>query len=139
MRNRETIEKSSTWLVVAMMIASGGVNIAGIKPPFAAAETLGYPGYVPVMLGVAKLLGVLTFLTPRMPTLREWAYAGFTFELLGAACSHLIKGTGALHIAAPLIDLAIVMTSYATWRHSRQAVAVPTPARQPRAHALAHS
>lgn len=37
MRNRETIEKTSTWLVVAMMIASGGVNIAGIKPPFAAA------------------------------------------------------------------------------------------------------
>jgi hypothetical protein len=31
------------------------------------------------MLGIGKLAGAIVRLLPRLPTLKEWAYAGFTF------------------------------------------------------------
>jgi hypothetical protein len=52
---------------------------------FPLSAELGLPWFIGVILGGAKVLGVLTLTTRRFPTLREWAYAGFTFELLGAA------------------------------------------------------
>src|SRR5258708_6236964 len=109
------VGKSATVLMVLMMLTAGVVNIAGIKPPFERGYELGYPPYVPAMLGVAKLLGVATFLTRRVPTLREWAYAGFAFELVGGALSHLLAGHGLLHALPYLFDLSFVLTSYLLW------------------------
>src|SRR5258705_6246417 len=43
-------------------------------------------------LGVAKTLGVLAVVVPGFPRLREWAYAGLTFDLSGALYSHLSVG-----------------------------------------------
>jgi hypothetical protein len=115
-----TVERLVTGLLVVMMIASGFVNVAAIRPPFMGAHDLGYPAYVPPMLGVAKLMGVATFFTRRAPTLREWAYAGFVFELLGASFSHLLAGNGVVHALPPLVDLAVVLASYGCW-HRRLA------------------
>src|SRR5258706_8226439 len=50
--------------------------------------SLGYPDYFPMILGVAKTLGVIALLVPGYPMLKEWAYAGFTFTFLGAMWSH---------------------------------------------------
>src|ERR1044071_4962278 len=71
--------------------------------------SLGYPAYFPMILGVAKALGVLALLVPGLPRLKEWAYAGFTFTFLGAICSHLAshKNEPARMPAASLIVLAI--------------------------------
>ena len=49
---------------------------------------LGYPAYFAVLLGVWKVLGGLAILAPRLPRLKEWAYAGMFFDLSGAAISH---------------------------------------------------
>jgi hypothetical protein len=46
--------------------------------------------------------------------IREWAYAGFTFLLLGAAASHAFMGQGAFIV--PLIVLALLIVSYVTRR-----------------------
>ena len=73
---------------------------------------LGYPDYLMTILGVAKLLGVIALLLPGTPLLKEWAYAGFTFDLLGAAASHGFNGDSATEIAIPLVVLAIAATSY---------------------------
>ena len=43
-------------------------------------------------LGVAKLLGVLAILVPGYPRIKEWAYAGLIFDLIGAI--YLIACTG---------------------------------------------
>jgi hypothetical protein len=61
------------------------------------------------LLGTAKLLGALAIINPWFPMLREWAYAGFTFVLTGAAWSHLATGTPAV---APLVFLCILALSY---------------------------
>ncbi len=48
-------------------------------------QDLGYPLYVMTLLGIFKLLGVVTLLLPGLKRPTEWAYAGFTFDLIGAA------------------------------------------------------
>ncbi len=60
-------------------------------------DHLGYPAYFPKILAVFKLAGVLALLVPTSTftfsrELKEWAYAGFTFDLLGATASHLSVG-----------------------------------------------
>ena len=55
---------------------------------------LGYPFYLLTILGVWKILGVVTILAPGFPRLKEWAYAGFFFAMTGAAISHIVSGDG---------------------------------------------
>lgn len=70
---------------------------------------LGLPTYLVGILGVAKLLGALAIINPWIPKLREWAYAGFTFTLIGATLTHIATGTP---FTAPLFFLALLGISY---------------------------
>ncbi|MEO0323158.1 MAG: DoxX family protein [Myxococcota bacterium] len=49
-------------------------------------------------------------MTPRLPRLREWAYAGFFFDLTGAFTAHLFVGDipGAI---SPVVFLALLAPS----------------------------
>jgi len=47
-------------------------------------DLLGFPNYFTRFLGIVKLLGVIALLIPGYPRIKEWAYAGFAFDLLGA-------------------------------------------------------
>jgi hypothetical protein len=80
---------------------------------------LGYPDYVRYFLGTAKLLGTAALLFPFPKQLKEWAYAGFTFNLLGAAYSHFSSGDKINMIASPLLLLFILAGSYFSY-HSLQ-------------------
>lgn len=42
----------------------------------------GYPPYFMGLLSIAKILGVIAILVPGFPRLKEWAYAGFAFDLI---------------------------------------------------------
>ncbi len=76
---------------------------------------LGYPLYLTTLLSVAKLLGVLAIATNKFPTLKEWAYAGFTFDFVGAFVSFLAIGeTGAA--IAPIVTLVVMAVSYVYWK-----------------------
>jgi uncharacterized membrane protein YphA (DoxX/SURF4 family) len=77
----------------------------------AAMASLGYPPYFSVILGIAKILGVMALLVPGAPRTKEWAYAGFTFTLIGAFFSHLASGQQR-EAAMPLVALFILATSY---------------------------
>ena len=55
-------------------------------------KQLGYPLYLLPFLGVAKLLGIIVLLVPGFPRLKEWAYAGMFFDLVGAVYSGLMAG-----------------------------------------------
>ena len=50
---------------------------------------LGYPNYFTAFIGVAKALGVIAILIPGYPRIKEWAYAGLFFDLIGAVYSQL--------------------------------------------------
>jgi len=74
---------------------------------------LGYPEYFGNALVVFKILGVIILIVPKAPKrLKEWAYAGFTFDFLFASISHF--AVDGLHFETffPLIVLAVLMVSY---------------------------
>ncbi len=110
--------------VIAAEFAAGGVSDLLHLPPFAPALTqLGYPQYVGVILGTWKLLGTAAILAPRLPRLKEWAYAGMVFDLTGAAGSYLATGGGAGDLAVPLAFVAFVFLSWVLRPPSRRLVA----------------
>lgn len=76
------------------------------------------PVYFVTILGVAKLLGALAIVNPWFPKLKEWAYAGFTFTLIGAAWTHIATGTPFM---APLIFLLLLAGSYFFYNKMRGA------------------
>lgn len=75
---------------------------------------LGYPMYVLTILGAAKVLGVIGLFQTRYSTLKEWAYAGFTFDILGAAASFAFIGQGIQAIPIVVIFLGLLGGSYYT-------------------------
>lgn len=81
---------------------------------------LGYPLYFGNMLVVFKVAGALALLLPQVHgRIKEWAYAGFTFEFIAAAVSHgVVDGAGNFQTFFPLIFLAILAVSYFTY-HKR--------------------
>jgi uncharacterized membrane protein YphA (DoxX/SURF4 family) len=119
-----------TLLFVLPLIASG-IGFAVAAPPVVEGmKHLGYPFYFIRFLGVAKLLGAVAVLVGRFPRIKEWAYAGFVFNLIGAACSHLCSGDGPKALG-PLIILLFEGISYFYWRKQkceRQVLAIPTGA-----------
>lgn len=102
----------TTAIFATMMTISGALFILGAPPVVAAMRQLGYPDYFRSVLGAAKLLGVAALLLPPMRGLREWAYAGFTFTLVGAFASHLLSGDGVLHAAPSVLSLGLLLVSY---------------------------
>jgi uncharacterized membrane protein YphA (DoxX/SURF4 family) len=83
-------------------------------------QTLGYPLYLMKILGLAKILGALAIITNRFPKLKEWAYAGYTFNLLGATASHILAGDG-VHAPIPFTMFVLLMGSYFLWRKEYRA------------------
>ena len=47
-------------------------------------KEIGLPAYLVPFVGVAKALGVFAILVPGFPRIKEWAYAGLFFDLIGA-------------------------------------------------------
>ena len=74
---------------------------------------LGYPLYFFTILGVWKLGAAIALVSPRLPRLKEWAYAGIVFNLTSASASHLFAHDPVSEAISPMIVLAIAMTSYA--------------------------
>lgn len=74
---------------------------------------LGYPDYFGNALVVFKILGSLILVIPQLPKrVKEWAYAGFTFDFLFASISHYAVDGFDFQTIFPLIVLAILMVSY---------------------------
>jgi DoxX-like family len=91
-----------TVIMVAMAGVGGVLDLAQYNFPLA--RGLGMPWFVGIILGVCKLLALATFLTRRVPTLREWAYAGLTFGLLGAAACHILSRSPVYYAVPALFD-----------------------------------
>lgn len=101
-----------TALLAAWLLAGGLFDLTHALVTIALLHKLGYPDYLCNILGVAKLLAVLALLYPKANYLREWAYAGITFDALGAFFSHLAVHDGPANTIAPLIMLAFAAASY---------------------------
>ena len=106
-----------TGLFAAFMLA-GSIPDVIMHP--AAVEIvnkhLGYPAYFLPLLGVAKVLGVVAILAPGLPTLKEWAYAGLTYDLVAAMYSHISVGDPPTQWVIIFLPLLLLAGSYALHR-----------------------
>jgi uncharacterized membrane protein YphA (DoxX/SURF4 family) len=103
-----------TTVLVAAELAVGGVmDILQIPYVRAVIEHLGYPAYLLIILGLWKVPGAVALLAPRLPRLKEWAYAGFVFNMTGAVASHLAMGDGPEVLVAPILFTAFAIASWA--------------------------
>lgn len=74
---------------------------------------LGYPDYFAYALIVCKVLGVIAIAYPKTPAkLKEWAYAGLTFNLIFAFISHACVDKNIGFMVMPLVVLGILAISY---------------------------
>ena len=80
---------------------------------------VGYPQQLRVLLGVAKLAGAIVLLLPRLPVLKEWAYAGFTFMWIAASVAHYLAGDKPLFLL-PVALIAALAVSYVTRSSNRR-------------------
>ena len=92
MKNPETPYWILTGLMAAFMLMASTPDILQLPLATAVFTHLGYPIYLLPFLGIAKALGVLTVILPGLPRLKEWAYAGLIFDLIGALYSHVSVG-----------------------------------------------
>ena len=101
-----------------VMDAGGG--LAKAKAGVDAMNAMGYPIYLMIFLAVLKLLGVVALLQNKYKTIKEWAFAGFSFTLIGAAVSHICVNDPLLFIVMPIVFLALLFTLYYFWRKMEQ-------------------
>jgi uncharacterized membrane protein YphA (DoxX/SURF4 family) len=114
-----------TGLMSALLLLSAIPDIMKSADALGFFKHLGYPEYLLPFIGVMKVLGVSAVLVPRFPKLKEWAYAGLTFDTFGALYSHISSGDGVDGFLPALIGTALVLGSYVayTWRNNEMAKA----------------
>lgn len=110
-RNKIIYWIATIWLSLGML-STGIVQLLQLEENIQSMELLGYPMYLLSILGVWKILGVITILIPKFPLLKEWAYAGFFFVMTGAIVSHLAVGDELITLFGPTLLLVLTVTSW---------------------------
>lgn len=106
------------WVATAIIILWEGVmplSTVIFAPEYVNAGTkpLGYPDYFAYTLIICKVLGVLAISYSKTPAkLKEWAYAGLTFNLIFAFISHAYVDKNIGFMLMPLVVLGILAVSY---------------------------
>jgi len=106
------------WVATAIIILWEGVmplSTIIFAPEYVTAGTkpLGYPDYFAYTLIICKVLGVLAISYSKTPEkLKEWAYAGLTFNLIFAFISHAFVDKNIGFMIMPLVVLGILAVSY---------------------------
>jgi uncharacterized membrane protein YphA (DoxX/SURF4 family) len=110
-RNKIIYWIATIWLALGMT-STGAVQLFKMKEEVAMFTQLGYPIYLLVIIGIAKIVGVIAVLIPKFPVLKEWAYAGFFFAMAGAIFSHIASGNSISEIFPPLLLLTLTVISW---------------------------
>jgi len=110
-RNKIIYWVATLWMALGMT-STGIVQLIKMEDEVARITHLGYPVYFLTILGISKLLGVVVALVPKFPLLKEWAYAGFVFTLLGALASHVALNDPMGEIFPAVLLLKLTVVSY---------------------------
>ena len=78
---------TTTILFAAFMIFSAIPDVLQSAEAVQFMNHLGYPPYFTPFIGVAKIIGSIAILIPTFNRIKEWAYAGLFFDLIGAVYS----------------------------------------------------
>ena len=117
--------KIAYWIftvLFAFMMAGSGIPDIMVHPLAVQGmhEELGYPVYFIPFIGIAKVLGVIAILIPGSPRIKEWAYAGLIFDLIGATFSIIAIGKPVADWAPMVLPIALGITSYSFYHKLRK-------------------
>ncbi|WP_293307203.1 DoxX family protein [Pedobacter sp. UBA5917] len=116
------MKKLKTWYWIAtiifalMMIMDGFGGVTQQEAGKEVLKHLGYPMYLLIIVGIAKLLGAISILQNKYTTIKEWAYAGFAINFIGAFASRAFIGDGISLLIPPLVALCIMFIPYVLWK-----------------------
>jgi hypothetical protein len=116
-------KKIGYWVstgVLAFCLTGGIFQLLGVEATVQGIMSLGYPSYIIPVLGLAKVLAILAILSPGLPRLKEWAYAGIFFNMIGAAVSHFSNHDEKWIIAVTTTLAALTLVSWALRPQSRR-------------------
>ena len=111
------------WVTTGLLVfcMTGGIfEMLGLKTTMDGIMRLGYPSYIIPALGLGKVLAILAILWPGLPRLKEWAYAGIFFNMMGAFVSHVAVRDPAWSIVVTLTIAGITLASWALRPRSRK-------------------
>jgi hypothetical protein len=113
--------KISTGLVSLMMLGSAFMYLSMNEKVIHAFSSelvgdfnaIGFPAWLIIPMGIAKLLGVIALWAPVPKFLREWAYAGFFFNFSLAFGAHAFNpiNPNDNEIAPALVALVLILVS----------------------------
>lgn len=117
------MDKILLGLAVVLMTCSAVADLVQPQQLLESMAVLSLPAYFCTVLGAGKLVGVAALLVTQFSAAvpafwREWAWAGFTIDLVGAVACHLLAGDSA-HAAGPVIPLVVVTAAHVLDRRSR--------------------
>ncbi|WP_423735723.1 DoxX family protein [Chitinophaga caseinilytica] len=111
---------TSTVIFALMMLMDGYGGVSRQQAGVDIMQHLGYPVYFLSIVGVAKILGAVAILQTRFNAIKEWAYAGFAFNFLGAFASRAFVGDPTFEVVFPFVALAIMAVPYYFWKKYEQ-------------------
>lgn len=116
------MRKLKTWYWIAtiifalMMLMDGFGGITQQEAGKEVLKHLGYPMYLLIIVGIAKVLGAAAILQNKFYTIKEWAFAGFAINFIGAFASRAFVGDEISLLIPPFIGLAIMFIPYFLWK-----------------------
>ncbi|WP_025145091.1 DoxX family protein [Pedobacter jeongneungensis] len=117
------MKKLKTWYWIAtiifalMMIMDGFGGVTQQEAGKEVFKHLGYPMYMLIIVGIAKLLGAVSILQNKYTAIKEWAYAGFAINFIGAFASRAFIGDGISLLIPPVVALCIMFIPYILWKN----------------------
>lgn len=113
-------DKDFYWILTVLFgLAMLGDAYGGISKQEAGQQVmrhLGYPVYIMVITGVFKLFGAIAIMQNKFTIVKEWAFAGFAINFVGAIASRAFVGDGGSLLIPPIVMLLIMFILYYFWK-----------------------
>ncbi|MCA6437676.1 MAG: DoxX family protein [Bacteroidetes bacterium] len=83
-------------------------------------EIIQMPVYLLYLLGILKISGIIALWFSPFKWIKEWAYAGFTFDFIGAIFGFIATGNPMIPdiIMAP-VGLMLCLATYYLWKKNK--------------------
>ena len=117
------VQKVAYWgstAIAALMLLVALSYLTGTEQVVSGFAKAGYPQHLRIVLGIAKPAAAIVLLLPRLPLLKEWAYAGAAITWVMAFISAYAGREGVQVWSLPLALLALLSISYVTRPQSRR-------------------
>ncbi len=115
-RKRSRIRPIAFWVTTFLIVfelAAGSVwNLLTIEWVEVQLRHLGYPHFFAYILGVWQAGAAVAITAPKLPLIKEWAYAGAFLLWSGAVASHLSVGDILESWLVPLVFATCAVTSW---------------------------